>query len=76
METRANDTFRQWRYTLSGRPIANIASRCDTDDILEGVFPTRERILSYCDEETVTQYHAEASEPQLAVRLKKHDVNS
>lgn len=63
------------RYTLSGRSIANIASRCDTDDILEGVFPTRERILSYCDEETVTQYHEEPSGPHLAVRMK-HDVNN
>ena len=64
------------KYTLSGRSIVNIASRCDTDDILEGVFPTRKRILSYCDEEAVPQYHAEPAEPHLAVKVNLDGVKS
>lgn len=47
------------KYVFSGRSIQNIASKCDTDEILKGEFPSRERIIQYCDTEARSQTHYE-----------------
>lgn len=47
------------KFVISGRSIQNIAGKCDIDEVLEGKFPPKERILRYCSEEAALQTHYE-----------------
>lgn len=47
------------KFVISGRSIQNIAGKCDIDEVLEGKFPSKERILRYCSEEAASQTHYE-----------------